>query len=83
MGRGGGEANEYSCINAVQNRARKFFLQSNNGVNGEMGWTPPHIKQWKLIMKLDIRMKSMDATRLNHKIYLWAEGNIGTNCKKI
>ena len=32
-------------------------------------------------MKLDIRMKSMDATRLNHQLYLWAEGKSGTNCK--
>ena len=46
-----------------------------------MGWTPPHIKQWKSVLKLEIRMKSMEATRLNSKVYIWAKGKGGNNCR--
>ena len=36
---------EYKCINAVQNRACRFFLgvgkyAPNNAVNGDIGWIP-------------------------------------------
>ena len=62
----------------------RFFLTvgkytPNNGVNGDMGWTPPHIKQWKSVLKLEIRMKSMEVTRLKSKVYIWAEGKGGNN----
>ena len=42
---------DYSCINAVQNRACRYFLgvgkyTPNNGVNGDMAWKPACVKQW-------------------------------------
>ena len=44
----------YSCINAVQNRAMRFFIGTGKytpkaAVFGEMAWRPAEIKQWKCI----------------------------------
>ena len=40
---------EFSCINAVQHRAARFFLgvgkyTPNASVNRDIGWTPPIVK---------------------------------------
>ena len=44
----------FSCINAVQNRAMRFFLGTGKytptaAVSGDMGWQPPVQQQWKAI----------------------------------
>jgi hypothetical protein len=44
----------YSCVNAVQFRAMRFFFgvgryTPNVAVSGEMGWISPEIRQWKSI----------------------------------
>ena len=44
----------YSCINAVQNRAMRFYLGTGKytptaALFGDMGWIPPLLKQWKCI----------------------------------
>ena len=46
-----------------------------------MGWAPPIIKQWKIVLKLDIRMWNMDTERLNSKISGWASRRSGNSCK--
>ena len=33
------------------------------------------------MLKLDIRMRSMDMIRVNNKVYIWAGQESGTNCK--
>ena len=47
---------EFSCINAVQNRAMRFFLgvnskAPNTAVVGEMGWIPSCVHQWSCIAR--------------------------------
>ena len=44
----------YSCINAIQNRAMRFYLGTGKytptaAVYGDLGWNTPFIKQWKCI----------------------------------
>ena len=77
---------DYSCINAVQNRACRYFLgvgkyTPNNGVNGDMGWTPVCVKQWGSVLKLNTRMESMDDSRLNQKVHRWMCNKRGYRCK--
>ena len=43
-----------SCINAVQNRACRYFLglgryAPNDAINGDMGWLSPEHSQWMCI----------------------------------
>ena len=61
---------EYSCINAVQNRACRFFLgvgkyAPNNAVNRDMGWIPPLAKQWTSVVRTYFRLKNMPDERIN------------------
>ena len=71
---------EFSCINAVQNRACRFFLgvgkyAPNNGVSGDMGWKPVCEKQWKCVLLIigcaDSRFRVMDNSRINKVVYEW------------
>ena len=45
----------YSCTNAVQNRAMRFFLRvgkytANAALSGDMGWSRPASRQWKSVL---------------------------------
>ena len=65
-----------SFVNAVQHRAYRFFLglgnyASNAAVNGEMGWTPPIVKQWKTVISHWARLNKIDNNRLNYNIFKW------------
>ena len=53
----------------------------NNGVNGDMAWTPVCVKQWKSVLKLNSRLESMDNSRLNRKVYDWMCNNSSNRCK--
>lgn len=69
---------EYSCINAVQHRACRFFLgvgkfTPNVAVDGDMGWLPSEVRQWTCVIRLWRRFKVMDINRINYKVYRWAE----------
>ena len=69
---------EYSCINAVHNRAARFFIgvgkyASSAAVNGDVGWTPPIVRQWKSVVTHWFRLQSMNENRLNHKQFLVVE----------
>ena len=69
---------EYSCINAVQHRACRFFLgvgkfTPNAAVEGDMGWIPAEVRQWNCVIRLWCRLKTMDVNRLNYKVYKWAD----------
>ena len=72
---------EYTCINAIQNRAGRFFLgvgkyTPNVRVNGDIGWSSPITRQWKSVLKHWLRMNSMDVSRINRLIFIW-----DFNCK--
>ena len=58
----------YYCINAVQNRAAKYFLNVGRYTpNGDIGWTPVVMKCWKSILTFWCRTVNMDDNRLNKK----------------
>ena len=46
----------FSCIDAVQNRACRYFLglgkyAPNTSINGDMGWSMPQQKQWICVIR--------------------------------
>ena len=78
--------NEYSCINAVQNRACRFFLgvgkyAPNNAVNGDMGWITPLAKQWTCVVRTYFRLKNMPDERINKQVFKWMCEKSNLNCK--
>ena len=76
----------YNCINAVQNRAARYFLNvgkytPNAAINGDIGWTPMVAKCWKSVLTFWCRCINMDATRMNKKIFCWSNSKSNTQCK--
>ena len=76
----------FSCINAVHHRAMRFFLGTGKytptaTVSGDMGWEPAFVKQWKSICVHWNRMCHMDYTRINKRVFVWADSTSGTGCK--
>lgn len=73
----------YACINSVQARAMRFFLgmgryTPTNALYGEFGWQPPHVKQWRCVAQHWYRLKKMDISRTNFKIFQYCDSK-GTN----
>ena len=69
---------EYSVINTVQNKACRFFLgvskySPNTAVNGDMGWVPPQIKQWKTVLSHWFRLNHMGNERVNKQKFRWSQ----------
>ena len=65
----------YSCIEAVQNRAMRFFLGVGKytptaGICGDMGWASPLIRQWKCVCILWARYSVLPDSRLNKHIFM-------------
>ena len=76
----------YSCINAVQNRAMRFFLGVGRytpvaALHGEMGWEPCIVKQWVCIGRFVVRTSCTNASRINERISLWADSRSSSKCK--
>ena len=76
---------EYSCINAIQNRASRFFLglgryAPNIAVQGEMGWTLPGHDQWIAATRQWCRLVNMDNNRICKKVFSYCISK-GQNCK--
>ena len=76
----------FSCINAVQNRAMRFFLgvgkyTSTAAVSGDMGWDPAFIKQWNCIGNYWSRMSRMTVNRINKQVFIWADRMANRNCR--
>ena len=76
----------FSCINAVQNRAMRFYLGTGKytpdaAVSGDMGWQPPNVKQWKAVCAYWYRMTVMSNSRLNKRIFLWSKAKANSSCK--
>ncbi len=68
---------KYSCIEAIQNRAMRFFLGTgkytpNAAVSGDMAWYPAYVTQWKSICSHWSRHVTMPASRMNTHIFRWA-----------
>ena len=76
----------YSCINAVQNIAMRFFLgvskyTSKAAVSGDMGWSQPALRQWKSVLLQWHRFVTMSNTRLNCRIFSWCRRKCSISCK--
>lgn len=76
----------YSCIEAVHNRALRFFLgvgkySPNDGISGDMGWKPPIVRQWKCISLYWSRLSNMNTTRINKRVALWAYSKASRSCR--
>ena len=76
----------YSCIDAVHNRAMRFYLgvgkyTPNDAVAGDMGWKPPSLRQWKSVCSYWAKLSLMTNTRLNKRLALWAASKSSRSCK--
>ena len=68
---------EYSCINAIQHRAARFYMgvgkyTPNTAVIGDMGWEVASQKQWICVTRLWCRLINMDSSRVNKCVFKWA-----------
>ena len=69
---------EYSAINAVHNRACRFFMGVGRytpslAVRGDMGWTLPGHRQWVCVIRLWCHLCSISNLRLPRRVFLWSE----------
>ena len=69
----------FSCINSVQRRAERFFLgvgkyTPNAALQGELGWNTPEHHYWLCVFHLWLRLKTMDKTRINYRVFAWSSG---------
>ena len=76
----------YSCIEAIQNRAMRFYLgvgryTPSAGVAGDMGWTPTLIRQWKSVSNVWSRHSVLPNSRINKRIFMYAYQNGNNRCK--
>ena len=65
----------FSCMNAVHNRAMRYFLgvgkyTPNTALAGEMPWIPPLVRQWKTIALSWSRLSCSFQSRVNKRIAL-------------
>ncbi len=78
--------NDYSCIDAVQNRACRYFLglgkyAPNNAVSGDMGWSTSHHKQWICVTRKWLRLLVMDDTLLTKQIFTACSQQANSRCR--
>ncbi|XP_053402804.1 uncharacterized protein LOC128558049 [Mercenaria mercenaria] len=74
----------FSCIDAVHNRAMRFYLgvgryTPNLALAGEMAWTPTMVRQWKTVAGFVCRLCNTAMTRVNKRIAVWASSKV--RCK--
>ena len=77
---------QFSCINIVLLRAARYYIEvgrysPNSAVLGDTGWKPTIVRQWLAAINQYVRLKEMDTTRSNYKIFMWAEGNSNGICQ--
>ena len=68
----------YSCINAVQNRACRYFLglgkkSPNLALQGDMGWRLPEDKQMLCVVRLWLRLCNIDNSYICRKVFMWCK----------
>ena len=68
---------EFSCINAVQHRACRYFIgvgryTPNPGTQGDMGWKLAPHQQWLPVTRHWCRLINMDENRLNKRVFVWS-----------
>ena len=76
----------YSCIEAVQHRACRYYLglgkkAPNRAVEGDMGWHLPEQRQWLCILRHWFRLCNMNVNTLCSKIFRWSIMKASLNIK--
>lgn len=76
----------FSCINAVQYRAARFFLGVGNftpnaAVAGDVAWKPSEQRQWGCVGKLWGRLNNLPEDRLANKVFQWAHGHASSGIR--
>lgn len=72
---------EHNTANLIQNRAIRFFLgvhnfASNAAINGDMGWTPAHIRHKINMLRFWNRLIEMDNERITKKVFMYELNNM-------
>ena len=75
-----------SCINAVKNRAMRFFLgvgkyTLNAAASGDMRWSQPALRQWKFVLLQWHRFVTISKNRLNCRMFSWFRRKGLVSCK--
>lgn len=76
----------FSCIDAIQNRAMRFYLGVGRytptaALYGELAWQPTHVKQWRSVCQQWHRFVRMDINRVNYKIFSTCLRKSSNRCK--
>ena len=76
----------YSCIDAVQYRACRYYLGLGKrapirAIQGDMGWKLPYERQWLCIIRHWLRLSNMDSSKLSSKIFTWSVLKASLNVK--
>ena len=76
----------FSCIDAVQNRACRYFLglgkyAPNTAINGDMGCSLPQHKQWIYVIRHWCKLTNMDNTLLTERIFTACSQMVSHRCK--
>ena len=53
----------------------------NDAVAGELAWKPTSVRQWKSVGLYSSKLAAMENSRLNKRIFLWADEKSGRSCK--
>ena len=75
-----------SSINAVQNRACRYFLglgryAPNAAINGDMGWPAPEHRQWMCVTRKWCRLANFDDSLLAKQIFQSHLVQCNASCK--
>ena len=68
----------YSCIQAVQHRAARCFLNVGKytpaaAISGDTAWYPMECRLWKSVLNLWSRFVNMDSNRVNKTNFNWCD----------
>ncbi len=77
---------KYSCIEAVQNRACRYFLGLGKyaptvAISGDMGWSNPQHRLWLCVIRQWCKLLNMDNSLLTKKVFMWGLEQSGGKCK--
>ena len=76
----------FSCIQAVQNRAARYFLNVGKytpvaAVNGDTAWYQMECRLWKSVLNHWCRLVNMDNDRLNKRVFVWCDLKGNNSCR--
>ena len=81
-----GEIECFSCIEAVQTRAARHFLNVGKytpvaAVNGDTAWYSMECRLWKSVLNHWSRLVNMDNDRLNKRVFVWCDLKGKNSCR--